>query len=71
VVDTGVTITFEPVIAPGFHVYEEAPVAVNVEDPTTQIAVGDAVALTVGFAFTTSDTVFEFEQPEALSPVTV
>jgi hypothetical protein len=47
-----------------------APVAVNVDEPTTQIAVGEAAALTVGLALTSKLTVCVEEQAPVI-PVTV
>ena len=45
------TLIEAPVIAPGFHVYDVAPEAVNVAEEPLQIEVGLATAVTVGVAF--------------------
>jgi hypothetical protein len=71
VVMVGLTTTLEATVPIGFQVYVVAPVAESVTDPTTQIAVGEAVAFTVGFALTTSATVLVLVQPNPLAPVSV
>jgi hypothetical protein len=72
VVEPGVTDTEAPVKAPGFHVYDTAPTALSVDDAPDpeQIAVGELVAVIVGFALTIKLTVFELAQAP-LDPVTV
>lgn len=52
VVDVGETVTGEPDNDPGIQVYVEAPVPVNVVELPLQIVAFDAVAVTVGAAFT-------------------
>jgi hypothetical protein len=69
VVEPGVTVTLAPVSAPGFQVYEVAPLPVKVAELPLQIAVGELAALTVGIGFTVSITVLVAEQP-AVVPVT-
>ena len=66
----GVTAIGLPVIAPGFQVYEVAPLAVKVELCPEQIVVLDAEAFTTGKALTVTETVFVLVQP-AVVPVTV
>jgi hypothetical protein len=66
----GETTIEVPLIAPGFHVYEVAPLAVSVLDAPVQIAVGDATAVTVGFGFTIKETVAE-ELQDPFRPKTV
>jgi hypothetical protein len=58
------------VVAPVFQEYDVAPEAVNVALAPEQIAVEEAEALTVGFAFTVKLIVLVSEQPEVV-PVTV
>jgi hypothetical protein len=70
VVAVGVTTIVVPVNAPGFHVYEVAPFAVNVDELPEHIAVGDAIAVTVGLAMTFIVSVLVVEQPVILAPVT-
>jgi hypothetical protein len=70
VVAVGVTTVADPVNAPGFHVYEVAPFAVNVDELPVQIAVDDALATTVGLAMTFIVRVLVVEQPVILAPVT-
>ena len=48
-----------------------APLAVSVDDPPGQIAVGDADAVTVGSGLTVTVTVAVLVQPAADVPVTV
>jgi hypothetical protein len=71
VVVKGVIATVDPVNTPGFHVYEVAPVAVNVELPPTQTSLGDAEAVIVGLVNNVIAIVLEEEHPTALVPVTV
>jgi hypothetical protein len=71
VVTVGLTTTTLPVNAPGFHVYDVAPLAVSVEFPPTHIAVGDALAVTVGLGVTTCVKVIVLVQPNALVAVNV
>jgi len=66
----GVTTTFGPVKAPGFHVYEVAPPAVNVALFPAQIAVEDAAAVIDGTEFTVIRIVLVAVQPNAVVPVT-
>ena len=71
VVEAGFTETEAPVKPPGFQVYATAElVAVKVEDPPGQIAVGLATAVIVGNGFTTKLNV-EVEVQPAKLPVTV
>ena len=70
-VTVGDTTAIEPVEFPGFHVYDEAPVAVNDEDDPTQMDDDDVVAVNVGNEFTVRLIVFVLEHPEAIIPVTV
>lgn len=55
---------------PGFHVYEVAPLAVNVADCPTQIVLDTGETVIVGL-FTTSCTVLLEGQPSKFVPVTV
>ena len=71
VVTVGDTATLDPVKAPGFQVYVEAPVAVNVEPPPEQIAVGEAKGVTVTDGLTVIAIVFVVLHPLAPSPTTV
>jgi hypothetical protein len=71
VVTVGFTTTLEATVPIGFHVYDAAPDAESVTEPTTQIAVGVAVAFTVGLAFTVSTTVFVAVHPNPFAPVIV
>ena len=70
VVAVAVTATEAPVNAPGIHEYVVAPLAVNVEDPPLQIAVGFDTAVTVGFGLTVNEMVLLVAQTPLL-PVTV
>jgi len=70
VVDVGVTL-MELVSCPVLQLYVEAPQAVSVELSPAHIVAGDAVALTVGLAFTVTVTLAVFEQPFVAVPVTV
>jgi hypothetical protein len=58
------------VVAPVFHEYDVAPVAVNVEALPEQIKVGEELVLTVGVVLTVKLKVFVSEQPDVI-PVTV
>ena len=58
------------VVAPVFHKYVEAPLAVKTALPPGQIEVGLALAVTTGSGFTKTDTVGEPLHP-AVIPVTV
>ena len=58
----GETIIGLPVVNPGFHVYDNAPEAVSVEVPPTQIPVGFAVAVTLGRGLTVKEIVVVFIQ---------
>ena len=51
VVTVGLTTVVGPVVAPGFQVYDAAPIAVRVELLPIQIIVGLAVAVIVGLDF--------------------
>lgn len=54
----GLTTTLTPDKAPGFHVYEVAPLPVSVAEFPAQITVGLLRAVTVGIGFTVKLTVF-------------
>jgi len=70
VATVGATVTVFPVSAPGFQVYVEAPVLVNVAVPPEHKVAGLLVAVMVGFAFTLSVTVFVvIHEPFALLTV--
>jgi hypothetical protein len=71
VVAAGLTLTVDPVRAPGFHVYDVAPPPVKVADEPAQIAVGLDTAVTVGFGFTIKLTVVLAVQPTVVVPATV
>lgn len=71
VVAVGETTVVVPDNAPGFHVYDVAPLPVNVADCPAQIAVGFDIAVTVGFGFTTKFTVLVAVQPKVVVPTTV
>ena len=60
----------DPVVAPVFHEYVEAPLAVKTALAHGHIAVGLATAVIVGLGFTKTDTVVEPLHP-AVEPVTV
>ena len=70
VVIVGVTEMVVPDKAPGFHVYVDAPDAVNVAVDPIHKMVGLETAVTVGPGFTVKVTVFVFVHPEAFVPVT-
>ena len=74
-VEVGEATTLDPVVglteAVGAHEYVLAPLLVSVEVCPTQIAVGDADAVTVGNGFTVTVTVAVFTHPAAEVPVTV
>ena len=59
-----------PVKAPGFHVYDVAPRAVNVPEDPLQMAVGVAASVNTGGAFTVTVTTADPVQL-ARVPVTV
>jgi hypothetical protein len=67
----GVTITVEPVKAPGFQVYVTAPETVRVDEDPLQIAVGDATGVTVIPGVTLIKRVFVAVHPAAFRPRTV
>jgi hypothetical protein len=67
----GLTATLAPVKAPGFHVYDEAPEPVKVVEEPKQIAVGEAVAITVGFGVILRLTVELDEHPSEEVAATV
>ena len=67
----GLTLTVDPVNAPGFHVYEVAPEPVKVADEPAQIAVGLDTAVTVGFGFTIKLSVALAVHPTVVVPTTV
>lgn len=71
VVVVGETVTGEPDSDPGIHAYVAAPVAVSVVELPVQIEALEAVAVTVGEAFTVMRRVDVFVQPLASVPVTV
>lgn len=66
----GLTVTEAPVKLPGFQVYVEAPLAVNVLTKPGQIAIGLANAVTDGILFTTRVKTELLEQALAV-PTTV
>lgn len=70
VVAVGVTTVAVPVNAPGFQVYDVAPLPVKVADAPAHIAVGLDIAVKVGIEFTVTETVVVFEHAP-LFPVTV
>ena len=57
--------------APGFHVYEPAPVAIKVTEVPEQIAEEDELAVKVGVGVTENESVVVDLQPKALAPATV
>lgn len=67
----GDTATFDPVSAPGFQVYVEAPVAVSVELFPLHIILGDDIGETVTDGLTVIPIVFVAVHPEAFLPLTV
>jgi hypothetical protein len=69
VFDAGEAVKEVPVIFPGFHVKEVAPVAVRVAVPPGQIE--DELAVTVGVVVTFTAVVAEPLQLAVLVPVTV
>jgi len=70
VVVPGVTTVVAPVNAPGIQVYVTLPLAVNVVLLPEQIAVGEALAVKVGFGFTINVIVLVLVQAP-FAPVTV
>lgn len=70
VVAAGETVTVVPANAPGFHVYEAAPLPVSVVELPEQIVGLAAVAVTVGVGFTVIATCAVEEHPPVV-PVTV
>jgi hypothetical protein len=69
VLTVGDTTTVPPERAPGFHVYEVAPVDVNVAELPAQMAVGLLTAVKVGVGFTTRVIVRVPGQASVLVPV--
>ena len=67
----GDTTVEVPVKAPGFHVYDVAPVAVNVPELPMQIVFDEAVNVNEGTGFTIIFTVCVLVHPKPLSLVTV
>ena len=67
----GVTLSVWPTKAPGFQVKVKAPFALKVLEFPLQITVGELFAVIVGFAFTITLTVAEFEHPLIFVPLTV
>ena len=58
------------VVWPVLHWYDVAPLAVSVLDPPGQMDEGEAVADTFGKGLTVTVRETDFEQPDALVPVT-
>ena len=69
-VTVGVTTIVDPVKAPGFHVYVDPPVAVNVAEVPLQINVGFVVAVIVGLELTVKITVCVLVHPSVVVPIT-
>ena len=67
----GVAVIVAPVIAPGFQVYVEAPLAINETVLPEQTSVEDAVTFIVGVGLTFKFKVLVAEHPAAFFPVTV
>jgi hypothetical protein len=67
----GETTVEVPVKAPGFQVYEVAPLAVNVAELPTQIVFDDGINVNVGIGFTVNITVSVLTHPSPLSLDTV
>jgi len=70
VVDAGVTEIGEPLMLPGFQLYDVAPLPVSVVDAPAQMVAEDAEAVTVGVGLTVTVTCAVLLQPEVV-PVTV
>ena len=70
VVVVGETTVVVPVNAPGFHVYDVAPLPVKVAEEPAQIVLEEALAVTVAFGLTTNVIVWVPIQVP-LSPSTV
>jgi hypothetical protein len=70
VITVGETTTVPPVIAPGIHVYDVAPVADNVDVPPRHIRDGEADAVIVGVLNTVMEIVFVLEHVP-FTPLTV
>ena len=71
VVAAGETVIGEPLIFPGFQVYDVAPEPVSVVELPAQIVELDAVAVTVGVGVTVTVIVAVFVHPALNVPVTV
>ena len=71
VVEEGVTVTAVPVNDPGIQLYVDAPFAVIVVGPPSQMAAGAAEVVTVGDVFTVISCVAVAVHPFAAVPVTV
>jgi hypothetical protein len=71
VATVGLTITEVPVMAPGFHVYDAAPLPVRVAELPIHTAVAVAEANTVGVGNTVKLTTAKFGQPKPFKPTTV
>lgn len=68
---TGLTTTVNPVKAPGFHVYDVAPITPRVVVFPAQIVLDEVPTVKVGFEFTVKDKVVVFAHPNALAAVIV
>jgi len=66
----GLTVTLEPLRAPGFQEYVEAPLTVSVVEPPVHIVAGPET-LSVGVVFTLTVTVFGALVQPPVVPVTV
>jgi len=71
VVAAGETVMGDPLMLPGFQLYDVAPPPVSVVDPPTQMVGFDAVAVTVGVGLTVTVTCAVLVHPFAPVPVTV
>ena len=71
VVEDGDTVFGLPVPNPPLQLYDVAPPAVRVEEAPLQMVEGDALNVTVGFAFTVTVVVTVLVQPFPSVPVTV
>ena len=69
-VDAGLTVAVVPTNPPGFQVYVLAPVPVNTDEKVGHIAVGLAVAPTMGLGLTVTFACAVLLQPAVL-PVSV
>ena len=66
----GLTTAVVPVNAPGFHVYDAAPLPVKVTEFPAHNVVDDALADTVGLGAIFTTTVCVAVQPNVVVPVT-